>query len=116
VYFGGVKKSIFYVLICTCLCKLLVRCIKLFLLQTCEIFTILYSRWSRHVIIYVLKDCTILSQDLFYRVFVEVYRGCQVRIANCCYEISNMLFLAIMSLCSVCVCVCVALGLTNSAL
>jgi hypothetical protein len=51
----------------------------------------------------VLKDCAILLQGLLYQVFVDVYQVCQVRIANCCYEISNMLFLVIMSLCCVCV-------------
>ena len=103
----ALKREYWNVLICTGLCKLLVRCFKLFIFQICEICAILYSILSRCMIISVLKDCAILLEDLLHQVFVDVYRRCQARDGNCCYEISNMLFLVITSLCFVCVCVCV---------
>ena len=54
------------------------------------------------MIISVLKDCASVLQDLLYLVFVDLYQGCHVRITNFCYEISNMLFQVITSLCCVC--------------
>ena len=50
----------------------------------------------------VLRDCAILLQDLFHRVFMDIYQGFLVSDGHCFYEISNMLFLEIMSLCCVC--------------
>ena len=59
------------------------------------------------MIIRVLKDCSILFKDSFYQAFMDVCQPCDEMFANICYEMSNILFLIIISLCFVCVCVCV---------
>jgi hypothetical protein len=82
------------------------------ILQISEICSNLYSRWSRFMIVSVLKDCAMFVTGFTLSVFCGLLPGlsgvnCELLLRNFQYVISGNYLAVLCARAGVCVCVCV---------